>query len=230
MTPDAMLAELVQEQVADDASRWAAGHRREVQASSLESAELPDLFDLMADPRQDVVGEAIAREKLAGWEASSGGEWMPDRPRETVGLGLVGWHLGVEAATLIGRVCPCCGGRPAPGTVCLACTKAGGRLDDFLERLRRLDGQLPPEWRAMETQPERAAVLDEHDRQEQSLAERRWAGRAARRAALGPPKGRQDRTPAYPRKVRMVDANGQGRMVRPSLVEAYQASGWKVVA
>ncbi len=222
MSPAEMIAELIEEQTADDQAPriW----NREVQASRFESEELPSLFDAMPDPSADTVGEAIAAESLARWEAKGSGEWIPDRARETVGVGLVGWALETEGAALLGRVCPCCGGRPGPGRVCLGCCKGGGRLDGFLERLRRLDSDLPESWRSIETEPEKAAVLAEHDRQEQSLAERRWSGREARRASQGPPRAKPER----PGRVLMVDATGQAREVRASMVMAYQSSGWRV--
>ena len=219
------LEQLIEQQAADDASPYQdPGHRREVQATTLESPDLPDLFDAMPDPDADTVAEAIAREQLTRWEASAGGEWIPDRPRETIGLGVINWCLETEAAALLGRPCPCCGDRPTPGRVCLGCCRGGGRLDGFLERLRRLDGDLPDGWRSIETEPERAAVLDAHDRREQSLAERRFAGRKAARASQGPPRA----MPAGPSKVRMVNSAGGARMVRPSMVGAYEQTGWRV--
>ncbi len=227
MSPAQHLAVLIEEQADDDASPWADGHKREVQASAIESGTLPDLpdwLDSQPDPKADTVGEAIAREALGRWDASAGGEWMPTRAKETIGVGLIGWDLTVETATMVGRVCPCCGDRPGPGRVCLGCCRGDSKLDGFLERLRQLDRDLPEAWRSIETEPERAAVVAEHDRQEQSLAERRYAGREARRASQGPPRA----TPERPGKVRMADPSGSTRMVRAAMVETYRSSGWRV--
>ncbi len=232
MTRAEMIATLEREQAADDAAPRMNGHRREVQASRLESAELPNLFNLMPDPDADVPAEAIVRESLERWGAEDdapGKGWPPSRPRETIGLGLVGWCLETEGAGLLGRSCPACGDDPGPGRYCLACTRAGKRLEAFLSRLRSHDAEVPEQWRHIETAPGRALVKDAiaaQDARERSLAERRYAGREARRASQGPPKGHD----AQPRKVRMIGPDGRGRMVRAGIVGAYEASGWKVVA